>query len=79
LASLRPQGEAEGLRGPDRCAEVTEKATYGMHHVVEVGMLGRWSGVSGETCRSCARPAGVRALIVALRREPREVRLAKPV
>jgi hypothetical protein len=46
---------------------VTDKATFGTRYVVGVGMLGRWSGVSGETCRWCARPVGVRALIVAKR------------
>ena len=63
LASLRPRGEAEG-DWPDRRAEVTVKATYGAHHVVEDGMFGRQSGASGETWRRCAKPSGVRALIV---------------
>ena len=43
---------------PD-AAPVTVKATLGRHDVVGDGMSGRQSGVSGETCRSRARPAGV--------------------
>jgi len=79
-APASPRGSAK-LRDPwvliER-AEVTEKAMFGARHVVGVGMLGRQGGVSGETCRLCAKPAGVRARIIPQRREPREVRLAKP-
>jgi hypothetical protein len=32
------------------CAEVTDKATFGRHDVIEGGMLGKQIGVSGETC-----------------------------
>jgi len=54
-------------RGLAERAEVTVKATFGGHDVFGGGMLGRQSGVSGETCRLVARPAGVRALIVPMR------------
>ena len=57
---------------------MTAKVTFGWHGVVGDGMSGRQGGVSGETCRLRVRPAGVRALIVLLRRLSREVRRAKP-
>ena len=53
---------------PTGRAEVTDKATFGMHDVVGGGMSGRQSGVSEETCLACERRAGVRARIILLRR-----------
>ena len=41
-------------------------------------MFRRQSGVSGETCRVCANGAGVRALIVPVRRKLLKGRAAKP-
>lgn len=52
------------IGAPIERAEVTGKATFGMYHVFGGGMFGRQSGVSGETCRVCASPAGVRARVV---------------
>ncbi len=62
-------------RGPAGRADVTAKATFGGHDVFGGGMLGRRSGVSAETCRPVARPAGVRALMVPMR--PRRVGAAR--
>ena len=76
-ASLLDRGEAEVER-PSRRGEVTGKPTSEAHHVVGVGMFGRQGGVSGETCGLTRGAAGVRARTVLQRREPREVRVAKP-
>ena len=65
-ASLRPLAKPRDPRVPTECAEVTGKAMFGVRHVVEDGMLGRQGGVSGETCRACEGPSGVRARILPL-------------
>ena len=51
LASLRPRGEAEGL-WPDRCAEVTEKATSG--HIMWLR-----TGCPEGRAEQAERPGGV--------------------
>jgi len=76
-ASLLDRGEAEAGR-PSRRVEVTDKATSELHHVVGIGMFGRQSECKRRDLPVGARPAGVRARIVPLWRQPREVRLAKP-
>jgi hypothetical protein len=55
-----------GPKGPVGYAEVTDKAIFELHCVVGGGMFGRQGKGSGETCRACASPAGVRARIVPL-------------
>jgi hypothetical protein len=87
-ASLLIDGEACGSDGKGQCpdrkdpigrAGVTRKRDVRAHNVVGSGMLGRQSGISGETCRTCEGSTGVRARIVlhaAVRRG--NARTAKP-
>ena len=56
-------GEAWTGNGPIGRAEVTTSDVRA-HDVVGGWMPGRQNGVSGETCPTCERRAGVRALVL---------------
>jgi hypothetical protein len=67
LASLRSLAKPGPCERSDRARCGDGESDARNHDVVGGGMSGRQSGVSGETCRSRARRAGVRAFIVPLR------------